>query len=444
MIGVFMSAALALAAQVPQAPSPSAQQMAQPAALTLEDCVSRALGESPVEASAEFSVQSATHAAGAAKAPYYPSLGFNLVGSRWQRRIFLPASLSFPGQAPPTIVGPTDDYALSLNASYLLFDGGERKAQLAMARARQRAAEADQGRVRQDLVLAVHQAYFSLAAALAQREVAGKDLGRAEDHLRIAKDRKEAGTVPLVDVTRAASGVAQARLSVIRADNEARRSRGRLATAMGLGASASVDIAPSPEAPAPPNEAELASQEALALQARPALLAAAQTVEAAKQSVNKARGAFYPKLGAAAAYGHEDASWYPEDKTWYVGLSVSVPLFTGFSRTQDLAKARADLGKAEADARQAALVVREQVWDAFSALRASFEAIAAAQALTDAARESQRLARERYAVGAGPLSDLLDAETELAGAEAAQVSAEWQYRSARSQFRWSAGDLRGN
>ncbi len=447
MIGVFMSAGLALAAQVLPPPPPSAQtaaqEAAQPAPLTLDECVSTALGESPMEASAEFSVQSAVHAAGAAKAPYYPSLGFNLVGSRWQRRIFLPASLSFPGQAPPTIVGPTDDYALSLNASYLLFDGGERKAQLATSRARQKAAEADRGRVRQDLVLAVHQAYFSLAAALAQREVAGQDLGRAEDHLRIAKDRKEAGTVPLVDVTRAASGVAQARLGVIRADNSVRQSRGRLATAMGLGASTSVDIAPGHEVPAPPDEAELAAQETRALQSRPNLLAAAQSVEAARQSVNQARGAYFPKVGAAASYGREDAAWYPEDKTWYVGLSVSVPIFTGFSRRENLAKARTDLGKAEADAHQAALLVREQVWDAYSALRASFEAIAAARALTEAARESQRLARERYLVGAGPLSDLLDAETELAGAEASQVSAEWEYRSARSQFRWSAGDLTG-
>jgi outer membrane protein TolC len=273
--------------------------------------------------------------------------------------------------------------------------------------------------------------------------VARQDLGRAEDHLRIAKDRKEAGTVPLVDVTRAASGVAQARLGVIRADNAVRQSRGRLATAMGLGASTSVDIAPGPDVPAPPDEAELADQETRALQARPNLLAAAQSVEAARQSVNQARGAYSPKMGASASYGREDAAWYPEDKTWYVGLSVSVPIFTGFSRRENLAKARTDLGKAEADAHQAALLVREQVWDAYSALRASYEAIAAARALTEAALESQRLARERYAVGAGPLSDLLDAETELAGAQATQVSAEWQYRSALSQFRWSAGDLTG-
>jgi outer membrane protein len=111
---------------------------------------------------------------------------------------------------------------------------------------------------------------------------------------------------------------------------------------------------------------------------------------------------------------------------------------------ENLAKAKVDLGKAEADARQASLMVREQIWDAFSSVRASYEAIGAAEALAVAARESERLARERYAVGAGPISDLLDAETALAHAEATQVAAGWDYRSARAQFLWSSGDLAGN
>lgn len=432
---VAATASVGVAAQVPMVPS---------APLTLEQCVSTALGQSPLEESAEFSLKSATHSAEAEKAPYYPSLGFNLSASRWQRRIFLPNGLLPPGIPEPTLVGPTDDYSFSFSAGYLLFDGGERKARLAAARARQKASAADGGRVRQDLILSIHQAYFALAATMAIRDTAQQSLGRAEDHLRIARDRKEAGTVPLMDVTRAASEVADARLSLIRADNTVRQSRGRLATAMGLPASSALEIAPAAETPAPPDEAQLTSAGTRALQARPSLLAAAHGVEAARRAVDFARSSFSPKVGASASYGREDAGWYPQDKTWLVGLTVSVPIFTGFSRVENLAKAKVDLGKAEADARQASLVVQEQVWDAYSAVRASYEATEAAEAFTAAARESERLARERYAVGAGPLSDLLDAETALARAEAAQAAAGWDYRSARARFLWSAGDLTGD
>ncbi len=409
--------------------------------LSLEACVTTALGQSPVELSAQLSTESATHSANAAKAPYYPTLGFNLAGSRWQRRIFLPSGLSFPGQPVPTIVGPTDDYSFSFGAAYTLFDGGERKAQLAAARAQQQKSVADAARTKQDLVLGVHQAFYALASAQAQLDVAQKSLARSEDHLRLARLRKEAGTVPLVDVTRAESEVASARLSLIRAENAVRMNRGRLATAMGLPASTSLDISPSVPLPEPPDDAQLQEADRRAQKDRPALLAAAQGVEAARQGVNLAHSSFSPKVSAAASYGREDASWYPQDQTWLVGVNVSIPIFTGFSRKENLAKAKVDLAKTETDARQAALVVREQVWDAFSGVRAAHEAILTAEALVASARESERLAKARYESGAGTISDLLDAETTLARAEASQVAADWDYRTSLAQFRWSYGDL---
>jgi outer membrane protein len=417
------------------------EPVALPAPLSLEECVRAALSENPAALSAELSAEGAAHAAEAAKAPYYPSLAFNLGGSRWQRRIFLPNGLSFPGQPVPTIVGPTDDWSLSLNAAYTLFDGGERKAHLGAARARQKAGEADAARSRQDVALSVLSAYFSLASAQAQREVAQASLKRSQDHLRLAQARKEAGTVPLLDVKRAESEVAEGRLVVVRADNAVRLGEGRLATAMGIPAGTPLAIAAVADVPTPPQETEMEEARQKALLARPVLQATASGVEAAKGGVQAARSAFSPKVSAAAAYGREDAAWYPQDKTWFVGVTVSVPIFTGFSRMENLAKAKVDLSRAEADARFAALAVQEQVWDAFSAVRAAYESIQAAQALAASATESERLARERYAAGAGILSDLLDAQTALARAEASLVAAEWDYRAARAQFRWSAGDL---
>lgn len=437
MIGLMLTAGLALGAQTVSEHAPST-----PAApLTLEQCIAAAQGESPIEASATLSLESASHTAEAAKAPYYPSLAFSLGASRWQRRIFLPNGLSFPGKPVPTLVGPTDDYTFALSAAYTLFDGGERKAQLGAARARQKMSGAEAARVRQDLSLTVAQAYFALASAQARRDVAAQSLKRSEDHLALAQARKEAGAVPLADVKRAEADAADARLTLVRADDAVRVSRGRLATAMGLNASTPLDLAPPVDPPKAPEESELARAQATALQNRPAIHAAEQGVEAARRGVDATRSAFAPKVSAAASYGREDASWYPQDKTWLVGVTVSVPLFTGFSRVQNLAKAKVDLSKAETDARQTALAIQEQVWDAYSGLQAAYEAIQTAEALVASARESERLARDRYEVGAGTITDLLDAETALAKAETSQVTAQWEYRAARVQFRWSSGDL---
>ena len=431
-------AALALLA-APSSP-PSAQALpGRP--LTLEECVGLAMGQSPTERSAQFSVEAATHAAVAAKAPYYPSLGFNLTASRWQRRIFLPYDI-FPPTAPlPTIVGPTDDYALSLNAAYTIFDGGERKAQAGAAEAQQRATVADKVRVSQDLTLSVHQAFFGYASALDQRDVARKALERTEDHLRLARERKAAGDAPQVDVAQAASEEAQARLSLIRAEGLVLQSRGRLATSVGLRASTPLEVAVTHEVPPPPDEGELKVAQEVAPKDRPSLVSAEQSVEAARQNVGLAKSAYSPRIGATGSYGREDAGWYPQDQTWYVGVSMSIPLFAGFAHRENLAKARADLARTEAQAQQLGLSVQEEVWDAYAAVLTARQAIDAAEAQVRSATESERLARERYAAGAGTLTSLLDAETSLARAESSLASAQWDYRSELSHFRWSYGHL---
>jgi outer membrane protein len=431
-------AALALLAA---SSSPPLAQAPPDRPLTLEECVGLAMGQSPTERSAQFSVEAATHAAVAAKAPYYPSLGFNLTASRWQRRIFLPYDIFPPTSALPTIVGPTDDYALSLNAAYTLFDGGERKAQVGAAEARRKASQADGGRVSQDLTLSVHRAFFAYAAALDQRDVARKALERSEDHLRLARDRKAAGDAPQVDVARAESDAAEAHLTLIRAEGLVLQTRGRLATSMGLQASTPVDVSVTHEVPPPPGEAQLKDAEERAPKARPTLVAAAQTVEAARQNVSLARSAYSPKIGAAASIGREDAAWYPQDHTWYVGVSMSIPLFAGFAHREGLAKSKAELARSEADAQQLGLSVQEEVWDAYAAVLTARQAIEAAEAQVRSAKEGERLARERYAAGAGTLTSLLDAETSLARAESSRASAQWDYRSELSHFRWSYGDL---
>ncbi len=88
--------------------------------------------------------------------------------------------------------------------------------------------------MRQDIALAVHQAYYGHIAARVAHSIAGKNLTRAEDHLRLAKERFDAGAAPQLDVFRAQVEASDARLSLVKADNLVRISRGNLNTAMGL------------------------------------------------------------------------------------------------------------------------------------------------------------------------------------------------------------------
>jgi outer membrane protein len=411
--------------------------------LTLQECIRIALETNPLPQAAAKGVLAAQEATGEALAPYYPDLGVQTGYARWQQRAFLPNGLSIPGRTIPSIIGPTDDWMAKLRTRYTLFDSGERRAQYQSAKARQGVAEEEKARTVQDLILGVHQGFYGLAAALETRQVAEKNLSQTREHLRLAKERKDAGAVPLADVLRVQVEAANSELSLVRADTLVRISKGNLNTVMGLPAEMPIVIAAKGEGIHSPDQINLTIAFEQAIQSRPELKAALKRIEATKGGVELAKSAYGPKVRAEGSYGRRDTELFPRDEEWLAGISIEWPLFTGFYRQHHLARAKAEVSKEEAEAKQLLLKVRQEVWTAHSKLKEAYEALQSTQALVQDAQESMRLAKERYEVGAGTITDLLDAQTALARALATQVEAEWDYYTAKAVFQRSIGRIQG-
>lgn len=407
--------------------------------LTLETCVAIALDANPAARAAREGVQAAGEAVGEARAPYYPELSARAAYRRWETHAFLPGGLG-PAGAPGAI-GPTDDWSAGLEARYLVFDSGARRARLEAAKAREGRAREDERTARQDLALAVHEAYFGFVAAGEHRVVAEDHLVRAEDHLRLARERKDAGAVPRADVLRAQTGVSEARLALVRAEGLVRTARGRLSVVLGLPVATELRVDASPRPISPPAEADLPAALERALGERPELQAALQEARALRGQVAEARSAFGPRVHLAAGYGRRDQAFWPEDDDWSAGASLEVPLFTGFSRGHRVARSRAELARHEARTQGLSLAVEEEVWSAWSRLREAYEAAETAGALVAEAAEGLRLTRERYEAGAGTVTDLLDAQAALARAEAGRTGARWDYQTARARYARATGEL---
>ena len=407
--------------------------------LDLESAVRIALDQNPLNRAARERIAVAREAVGEAKAPFYPDLALDASYSRWERHAFLPSGIGRLGI--PSMIGPTNDWFSGLATRYTLFDFGQRRAELKAAQAREGVAKEEAARVRQDIVLEVHQAYFGLVAALETARVVQEALRRAEDHLRLAKLQKEAGAVPQVDVVRAQVEVADAGLTLARAESLVRIGRGGLNTAMGLPVETRLDIDTRIRELTRPDDIDLADALKKAVELRPEIRAAEQRIAASRSGVSAAKSAFGPKVRGEARFGWQDTTFFPNDKDWLVGLSLDLPLFEGFSRKHKLAKAKAEASKEEADSARLAQMVRQEVWTAYSRLKESFAVVASTDSLVRDAQESLRLANERYKVGAGTIADLLDSETALARAEATRVGAQWDYQIARAVLRRSVGDI---
>ncbi len=310
-----------------------------------------------------------------------------------------------------------------------------------VAKARQGLAQEEQARVRQDIILSVYYGFYGLTSALDAKRVAEQNLDRSRDHLRLTSLQKEAGAVPKADVLRAQVEVSNAQLALIRAENLIRLARGNLNLSMGRSVEKPVEVTPSAQPPTRPEQMDLSLSLDQAVQSRPEIKGALKKIEVSQSNIQAARSAYGPRLRAEGSYGWRDSDFLPQDEDWALGITLEWPLFTGFARKHRLARAKADLSKEEAEAERLKLAVRQEVWNAFSRVTEAYQTLETSQILVQDALESHRLSRERYEAGAGTITELLDAQTALARAEATRVESEWDYQIALAQFQRATGRL---
>jgi outer membrane protein len=426
------------AREAPVAPPPAPE-----GPLTLEQCLAIALSENPARAASLEEIAAREAGVGEASGKLYPSATGQMGYSRWQRSavFFRPEfSSSFPLKLADTI-GPLDDISAGLSARYVLFAGGAQVAERRAALALRDASREDAEQVRQDISFDVRQAYYGLLAAEEIEKVALSNLKRSESNLKTADDRLAAGAVPKADVLKARVDRSDADLSLVNSRNLVRVARGQLNTAMGRPVDSPTRAAGRDEPPVRPEILDLDLALEDAIRGRPALRAAEARLGASREAVAGARASFWPTVSAQASYGVRDIDFPPEQEEWLVGVGLELQLFDGFARTSRLDRAKAELSRADAEVRGLLQRVKEEIWNAHSKVRETFEALAATEALVRDAAESQRVAKERYAQGAGTILDLLDAEVALSRAEARRVEARFDHQVALAGFKRAAGRL---
>ena len=120
-------------------------------------------------------------------------------------------------------------------------------------------------------------------------------------------------------------------------------------------------------------------------------------------------------------------------------LTISLPIFTNFSRPLQVSQARAQRDDLAESVRARGLEVRTQVSQAYLSLRTSYRTIAIQETNRIAAREQLQLATERYRVGSGTFFELLDAQIAQLSGEFEYVNALYDYHKAVAALEAAVG-----
>ncbi|MDH5589411.1 MAG: TolC family protein, partial [Gemmatimonadota bacterium] len=386
----------------------------------------------------------------------------------------------------------TDWYSssYSLNVSWTL--NGSTLFGLSSARADREAVEARVDAAAFDLESQVALRYMAALRARDGVDVARRQLERAEQNAQLVQGRVATGAAPGTDGKQSEVDLGRAQVEVIQAERIFREAQLMLMEQVGLSLGEGVDLVSEFQVFEPDwDRDELLAQ---ALGGNPSLSAAEAQVRASRASLRQARSSYFPSLTvstglsgnalqalnedflvttAESRVGDQAASCrllndissglsqplagYPQDCSGLVftdrmraellaqndafpfdvtknplslRLTLSIPVFTGFARQRQVAEASAAAHDAEHSRRAEDLRLRTAVTQAFDNLVSAFRVVALEERNRGVAEEQLQLQQRRYALGAAPLLELLDAQTSMSTAEQA-------YLNARYDFHWN-------
>jgi outer membrane protein len=128
-----------------------------------------------------------------------------------------------------------------------------------------------------------------------------------------------------------------------------------------------------------------------------------------------------------------------ESQPFRVSLTVSLPIFTGFSRGLRLAQAKANEDDLQEQVRARALQARTEVESRYLAINATYQAIGVQSANREAARDQLRLAQDRYRLGSGNSLELSTAQSDVVRAEGDYILAVYAYHKAIAALEAAVG-----
>jgi outer membrane protein len=299
----------------------------------------------------------------------------------------------------------------------------------------------DQGvrQARQDVALAVAEAYYGVLRAGALVRVSQESERLAAMEAEHARAKVEQGDAVASDVLRARTEIARVRQRLVEADGALESARRRLARL------ASIEGEFEIEEPVDP-AIDLGSPEpfvASAMQQNPTLKQAELDLEAAKAEERRRRAALYPTVDVRAQYRLVDSSSFAErNDFWEVVAGVKIPLFQGGgSALLDLAEQKARVARIEAEVRGLRRDVELGVHEAYVAARTLTEREKAAIEEESLAVESHRLISEQYEAGAATSVEMLAALTARDSAGAARATVGYDRRLALLRLEHAAGAL---
>lgn len=323
----------------------------------------------------------------------------------------------------------TSSTSFSLGMDVPVFQGMQINNEVKMGRLDLQAAMADLAKAKDDVRIAVAQAYVQILYNQELLKVAVSQEEHDSMLLYQMEEKKIVGKASAADVAAQQATLAQSKVSRTQAEANLKMAVLELTQLLEL---------PSPEGfmVAPPASGDFATDilmtpEAIYEQAvgvKPAVLSAELALDRADLSIASAKGAYLPSLSLSAGLG---SNYYTTSKmnygsfadqmrnnfSQYVGLSLNVPIFTRFSTRNNLRTAKVNKVNQMLQVESVKKALYKEIQQAYyNAVNSQAKYLGSGEA-RNSAYEHYRLTEEKYINGKAGIAEYNDAKNNFLRAE---------------------------
>lgn len=405
--------------------------------LTVLDAVDLALCNNPETHALWAAARVQAAQLGSARAAYLPTLDASLAASQTRQGGSNTSSYTSRSRSA------------GVNFSWLLYDFGRREASTENAQWLLEAAALTQDAGAQTLFLSAVSAYYTAQANRAAVVSTLEAERAAEESYNAAQTRYTVGVGTPADRLQAKTAWSQATLNRIQAEGSAKNALGTLANVMGINNAAIpivlADVHPSPN----PRQftADVDALIARALEQRADLRAAQARLQAAQANIDLARAQARPSINLSARQSWSSQNTdnggvlHSTPNSGTVGITVTIPLFTGWNTHYQVRAAEAQKAQQAAQLDTLANQVALDVWQSYQSLITAGQSLAATADLLASARQSAEVALGRYKAGVGSVLDVLSAQSAHANARMQHIQSQLNWHVYRATLAKNAGQL---
>lgn len=376
--------------------------------LTLDNCISIAKANNPQLIQSQKAVEIAKTEVASARSAQYPSV-----------------SLSSGYNRSYTETDTNSSYSTRIGLSYSLFQGGYIWASIKISEIRLKIAEENYKLTEQEVILSVKQAFFNIFNKQEQVKLAGKIVSRRKADYLLIKLKYNAGGENYPAVEESETNQLQAEYDKISAEEGLKLSKTELNLL--LGAPIKEEVALKYEL----QEVDFPSSDEMVAKAktdRPDMRTERLNHEVLEKQSVQSKSDFFPELSVSSSYSLSGDELFTDEKllglnkSWGVGVSVSLPIFKGFSRVAKVKSSSLEILEHKVKLSELENKIEKEVLQAYSSWMLAKKKVEVSEKNLKASDDMYRLTKLQYEQGTTSYFMFQQKESALTSAEYNYIS----------------------